>query len=44
LLRVSSGLYVFNLITFILFSDKILINSFNIAASPNLDAFIILGM
>ena len=41
--RVNSELKKFDLITLILFSFKILINSFNIAASPNLEALIILG-
>jgi len=41
--KVSSGLKKLDLITLILFSAKIFINSFKIAASPNLKALIILG-
>ena len=41
---VNSGLKKFNFITLILFSSNILINSFNIAASPFLAALIILGI
>ena len=39
--NVSSGLKKFDFITLILFSDKIFINSFKIAASPNFEALIL---
>ena len=42
--NVSSGLKKFDLITLILFSAKIFISSFKIAASPNFDDLIILGI
>ena len=41
--KVNSELKKFDLITLILFSFKIFINSFKIAASPNLEALMILG-
>ena len=37
--KVNSGLKKFDFITLILFSFKIFINSFKIAASPNFDDF-----
>ena len=42
--NVNSGLKKFDFITLILFSNKIFINSFKIAASPNFEALIILGI
>jgi hypothetical protein len=44
LLSVSSGLKKLDFTTLILCSANILINSFKIAASPNLNAFIKRGM
>ena len=41
--KVNSGLNLFSFKTFILFSPNIFINSFNMAASPNFAALIILG-